>query len=39
MNHSSRFWSVVEQTMPDYKARRKQLREYEHQIELIVVPD
>ncbi len=39
MNHSGRFWSVVEQTMPDYKARRKRLREYEHQIELDVVPD
>jgi hypothetical protein len=29
----------VEQAMPDYKARRKLLREYEHQIELVVVPD
>ena len=35
MNHSDRFWSVVEQTMPDYKARRKRLREYEHQVELV----
>lgn len=38
MNHSDRFWSVVAQTMPDYKARRKRLREYENQVELIVVP-
>ena len=38
MNHSKGFWSVVEQTMPDYKARRKRLREFEHQIELVVVP-
>jgi predicted metal-dependent hydrolase len=38
MNHSDRFWSVVAQTMPDYKERRRQLREYENQIELIVVP-
>jgi predicted metal-dependent hydrolase len=37
MNHSVRFWSVVEQTMPDYKARRKKLREFEHQIELIII--
>ncbi len=37
MNHSSRFWSVVGQTMPDYKLRRKQLREYERQIELIII--
>lgn len=38
MNHSSRFWSVVEKTMPDYKERRKMLREYEHQIELTIIP-
>jgi predicted metal-dependent hydrolase len=38
MNHSSRFWSVVEQTMPDYKARRKRLREYEHLVEVVIVP-
>lgn len=37
MNHSSRFWSVVEQTMPDYRLRRKRLRDYERQIELIIV--
>ncbi len=29
MNHSGRFWSIVEQTMPDYRARRKKLREFE----------
>lgn len=34
MNHSAGFWSIVEQTMPDYKARRKKLREYEHQVEI-----
>ena len=37
MNHSAGFWSVVEQTMPDYKARRKKLRECEHQVELIII--
>lgn len=37
MNHSHRFWSVVEQTMPDYRARRKRLREFEHQFELIII--
>jgi len=35
MNHSARFWSVVEEIMPDYKARRKKLREFEHSIELV----
>lgn len=39
MNHSDRFWSVVAQTMPDYKARRRRLREYEQQIELVVAPE
>lgn len=38
MNHSSRFWSVVERTIPDFKARRKKLREFERRIELIVIP-
>lgn len=38
MNHSDRFWSVVGQTMPDYKARRKRLREYEHQVEVVIIP-
>jgi predicted metal-dependent hydrolase len=37
MNHSARFWSVVEGIMPDYKARRKKLREFEHSIELVIV--
>lgn len=27
-NHSPRFWSQVEQIMPDYKLRRKALRDY-----------
>lgn len=36
MNHSSRFWSVVGQTMPDYRERRKRLREFQHQVELVV---
>ena len=27
-NHSDRFWAHVEDVMPDYKARRKLLREY-----------
>jgi predicted metal-dependent hydrolase len=26
MNHSPKFWTLVEKTIPDYKARRKELR-------------
>ena len=36
MNHSSAFWSVVGRTMPDYKERRKKLRDFQHQVELVV---
>ena len=32
MNHSPRFWSVVEQLCPDWKARRLELRRLAHQI-------
>lgn len=28
MNHSPRFWKLVEQVMPDYKLRRKWLRDH-----------
>lgn len=37
MNHSAKFWTIVEQIMPDYKARRKKLREFQHQVELIII--
>ena len=37
MNHSANFWKIVEQTMPDYKARRMKLREFQHQVELIII--
>ena len=30
-NHSKRFWKLVEKLLPDYKARRKQLRQYGQQ--------
>lgn len=36
LNHSYRFWSIVEETMPDYKERRKRLREFGHSLELFV---
>jgi predicted metal-dependent hydrolase len=32
MSHSRKFWVLVEQVMPDYKQRRKLLREYEKKI-------
>ncbi len=32
MNHSPRFWSVVEQLCPDWRALRLALRNYSHQI-------
>lgn len=32
MNHSPRFWKVVEGQLPDYRERRKRLREYETDI-------
>ncbi len=28
MNHSPRFWKIVEEQIPDYAARRKRLKEY-----------
>jgi len=34
MNHSPRFWRIVEEQLPDYQERRKKLREYEGQIEV-----
>ena len=32
MNHSPRFWSVVEQLCPDWQARRHELRQLARQI-------
>jgi predicted metal-dependent hydrolase len=32
MSHSIKFWALVEKVMPDYKQRRKLLREYEKKI-------
>ncbi len=34
MNHSPRFWRIVEEQLPDYRERRKRLREYETDIEI-----
>lgn len=28
LNHSPRFWQLVEQTLPDYRARRRALKKY-----------
>lgn len=38
MNHSLRFWSIVENTMPDYKERRKELRGFQNKIEISKKP-
>lgn len=32
MNHSARFWAEVEKVLPDYKRRRKWLKEYGGQV-------
>ncbi len=32
MNHSARFWAEVEQILPDYKRRRKWLKDYGSQV-------
>lgn len=34
MNHSPRFWRIVEEQLPDYRERRKRLRDYEWDIEI-----
>jgi hypothetical protein len=39
LNHSGRFWSVVESLCPDYKALRKQLRSYDNRRRAVYVPD
>lgn len=35
MNHSSRFWAVVEGELPDYRQRRDKLREFQRQYEIV----
>ena len=35
MNHSERFWKIVEQAMPDYKERRKKLKEFQRAVDII----
>lgn len=32
MNHSPRFWAVVESVLPDYKARRTRLRQFQKKL-------
>ncbi|MDR0222362.1 MAG: M48 family metallopeptidase [Oscillospiraceae bacterium] len=33
MNHSKRFWAVVERVLPDYRERRKRLREFQQKFD------
>lgn len=35
MNHSDRFWKIVESQIPDYRERRNLLKTYENQVEVI----
>ena len=35
MNHSARFWSLVERALPAYRAARAELKEYSHQLPCI----
>ncbi|MCL2077565.1 MAG: M48 family metallopeptidase [Oscillospiraceae bacterium] len=32
MNHSKRFWAVVESVLPDYRQRRKKLKEFQQKL-------
>ena len=34
MNHSPRFWKIVEEQLPDYQERRRRLRDYETEIQV-----
>jgi hypothetical protein len=35
MNHSPRFWQIVESQLPDYRKLRERLKSYENQIEVV----
>lgn len=35
MNHSKRFWKIVENIMPDYNDRRKVIREFEMKVDVV----
>lgn len=39
MNHSQKFWAIVGKMMPDYKERRRLLREFQKNTEIVEASD
>lgn len=39
MNHSPRFWEIVARYVPDYRVRRKRLRDYSGLTDIQVIPE